>query len=165
MAKIPKSRLKTLYQTSEIAEIWNSSQNQAVIEHPEHGCISPNKYREMYKGKPCPYCGQKMVHDQKFYSTSSQKKAIQLGYEYIDKWGKKTINQVGGRFFHPNYVTLDHKLNKARFPEKMFDYSNLEIICWRCNHDKGDDNTCNLKHNIEYLQSLASETLKRYPTL
>lgn len=51
------------------------------------------------------------------------------GYEYINRWGNKVINQAGDIFFHPNYVTLDHKHNKARCPEKMFDYSHLEAVC------------------------------------
>ncbi|WP_199197440.1 HNH endonuclease [Chroococcidiopsis sp. CCALA 051] len=56
----------------------------------------------------------------------------------MDKWGKKVTDRAGTVYFHPNYVTLDHKTNKARYPEKMFDYSNLQIMCWQCNSNKGD---------------------------
>jgi len=165
MNKICKSKLKTLYKASEISDIWNASQNLAVINHSQYGWITPNQYRAKSKGKPCPYCGQKMVHGKDFSSTFSRYEAKVRGYEYIDKFGKKVINQTkDGRFFHPNYVTLDHKLNKARCPEKMFDYDNLEAVCWRCNQEKGDNNSFELQHNQLFLDSLADEALNRYST-
>ena len=163
---IRKSELKSLYKASDIQYVWDSSQKLAVINHPQYGLITPSQYRAKSKGKPCPYCGQKMVHGKDIHSTNSQKEAIERGYQYIDKDGKKAINQTQkGDFFHPNYLTLDHKLNKARCPEKMFDYDNLEAVCWRCNQEKGDDNSFELKHNQNYLDSLADEALARYPTL
>lgn len=165
MTTIHKVKLKTLYKASEIAEVWNASQKLAVIDHPKHGLISPNGYRAMYNAKPCPYCGQKMVHGKVLHSTSSNQEAIKRSYDYVDKSGKKVINQVNGVYFHPNYVTLDHKTNKARCPEKMFDYSNLQIMCWRCNNNKGDDNTFELQHTCEYLDALADRALARYQLL
>lgn len=157
MTTICKSKLKTLYKASEIAEVWNASQNLAVINHPKHGLISPNDYRAM-----CPYCGQKMVHRKELHSTSSRQEAVKRGYEYVDKWGKKVINQASGVYFHPKYVTLNHKINKARCPEKMFDYSNLQIMCWRCNNNKGDDNTFELQHTCKYLDTLAEQAQTLY---
>ena len=165
MARINNSKLRTLYKASDITEVWNASQNLAVINHPQHSWISPNNYRSMYNGKPCPYCGRKMAHGKEFHSTPSKQEAVKRGYEYVDKWGKKVINQAGTVYFHPNYVTLDHKTNKARCPEKMFDYSNLQIMCWRCNNNKGDDNTFELQHTCEYLDALALEALSRYQLL
>lgn len=154
--------LSLLYCASEISQIWERSQHSLVINHPKEGVITPNAYRKMYNLKPCPYCAQKMVHGQKDYTTSSLKEAINRGYEYMDKQGRKVINQINQLYFHPHYVTLDHKLNKARFPEKMFDYDNLQVICWKCNQAKGDDNSFELKHTQEYLDSLVQETLNRY---
>lgn len=165
MNRIPKSQLCILYNANKISEIWNSSQNLNIINHPQHGLISPNAYRILKKGKPCPYCGQKMVHGQEFYSTESKLEAIKQGYEYIDKNGQKIINQAGVKYFHPNYVTLDHKINKARCPEKMFDYDNLEVICWKCNLSKGDDNTYEIQHTFNYLEALTEEVLSRYKPL
>lgn len=165
MNKICKSKLKTLYKASEISDIWNASKNLAVINHSQYGWITPNQYRAKSKGKPCPYCGRKMVHGQELYSTSSKKEAIKQGYEYIDKCGNKVINRAGNLFFHPNYLTLDHKLNKARCPEKMFDHDNLECVCWRCNNEKGANNSFELQHNQNYLNSLADEAIVRYPNL
>lgn len=165
MTTICKSKLKTLYKASEIAEVWNASQNLAIINHPKHGLISPNDYRAMCNAKPCPYCGQKMVHRKELHSTLLRQEAVKRGYEYVDKWGKKVINQASGVYFHPKYVTLDHKINKARCPEKMFDYSNLQIMCWRCNNNKGDDNTFELQHTCKYLDALAEQALARYQLL
>lgn len=159
------NELKTLYKASDIAAIWSASKNARVIDHPQYGLISPNQYRAKYKNKPCPYCGKKMAHGLNIHSTLSRQEAIRRGYEYIDRWGKKTINKAGSRFFHPHYVTLDHKINKARCPELLFDYKNLEAICWHCNQSKGDDNAFELQHTQEYLDSLADEALKRYPLL
>ena len=162
MTILDKPNLKTLYKTSEIAKVWSANHNLRIIAHPIYGLISPDAYRTMYGSKPCPYCGQKMVHGKNIHSTPSKQVALQRGYEYVDKQGKKTTNQAGGVYFHPNYVTLDHKTNKARCPEKMFDYRNLQIMCWRCNHNKGDDNTFELQHTCEYLDALALEALTRY---
>ena len=47
----------------------------------------------------------------------------------------------------------------------MFDYDNLQIMCWRCNRDKDDDNTFELQHTCEYLDTLAEEALARYQLL
>ncbi len=165
MTQINRSQLRTLYKASDITTVWNESQSLPVIAHPQHGLISPNKYRSMYNGKPCPYCGLKMAHGKAIHSTPSRQEAIKRGYEYIDKTGKKVINTTGSIYFHPNYVTLDHKINKARCPERMFDYSNLQIMCWRCNNNKGDDNTFELQHTCEYLDTLANEALVRYQLL
>ncbi len=165
MTPIPKSQLYILYSANKISDIWNYSQNLKIINHPQHGLISPNAYRVIKKGKPCPYCGQKMVHGQDFYSTQSKLSAIKQGYEYIDKNGHKIINQAGFRYFHPHYVTLDHKINKARCPEKMFDYDNLSAICWKCNISKGDDNTYEIQHTFNYLEALTEEVLTRYKPL
>jgi 5-methylcytosine-specific restriction endonuclease McrA len=165
MTKISSSKLRALYEANEIAIVWNESQNLPVIDHPQYGSISPNKYRAMHGGKPCPYCGLKMAHGKEIHSTSSKQEAIKRGYEYVDKRGKKVINSANSIYFHPNYVTLDHKINKARCPEKMFDYSNLQTMCWRCNKDKGDDNTFELQHTYEYLDTLADEALARYQLL
>ncbi len=146
MTKISRSQLRTLYQASEIAMVWHESQSLPVIDRPQYGSISLNKYRAMYGGKPCPYCGLKMAQGKEIHSTSSRQEAIKRGYEHVDKRGKKVINAANNIYFHPNYVTLDHKINKARCSEKMFDYSNLKIMCWRCNEDKGDDNTFELQN-------------------
>ena len=165
MAVLNKSKLKTLYKAGEIATVWSASQNVAVIAHPKHGLISPNAYRAMYSSKPCPYCARKMVHGKALHSTPIKQVALQRGYEYADKQGKSVINQVSGVYFHPNYVTLDHKTNKARCPEKMFDYGNLQIMCWQCNNNKGDDNTFELQHTCKYLDALAEQALARYQLL
>ena len=164
MSKSNKSQLKFLHKASDIQYIWNAAQSLKVINHPEHDWISPNKYRALSKGKPCPYCGKKMVHGKEFHSTISKLVAIQKGYEYTNKSGKKVINNINETiFFHPNYLTLDHKINKARCPEKMFDYDNLEAVCWKCNREKGDNNSFKIQHIQQYLDSLADEALARYP--
>lgn len=165
MDKIDRKKLKTLYRSSEITEVWEAGQNQALIEHPEIGWISPNHYRSMYKGKPCPYCGKKMLQGKDLYSTSSKKEAIARGYEYRDENGNPIINEANKTFFHPNYLTLDHKINKARCPEKMFDHDNLEAICWQCNRKKSDNNAFEIQYIEEYLECLSREAIERYPLL
>lgn len=164
MTKISKSKLSQLYSSDEIAEIWNANQHLAVIEHPQKGLISPNQYRIMAKEKPCPFCGKKMKHGEEF-KTSSQSEAIKRGYEYNNSQGEKVINQINQIFFHPNYVTIDHIINKARCPEKMFDFDNLQLVCWQCNQAKSDDNAYELRHTYEYLSSLVDQTAIRYPLL
>jgi hypothetical protein len=165
MPKIHKKELVALYRSNDIKQVWQSGQSLSVIDHPVHGHISPNQYRAMYHNKPCPFCGQKMVHGQIHYSTNSKADAIARGYQYQDENGSDVINQAGSTYFHTHYVTIDHKLNKARCPEHMFEYDNLQVICWKCNRKKGDNNAFELQHTFEYLNDLADETLKRYPTL
>lgn len=165
MPQIDKSRLSALYRSEDIQEVWQAGQNQKVIEHPKLGRISPNTYRAQYHHKPCPFCGRKMVHGQDLYSTCSQQEAIDRGYQYKTSNGSLIINKVGKRYFHPHYVTIDHKLNKARFPAKMFDYENLQVLCWKCNWDKGDNNAYELDQSLDYTQDLIQSALERYPLL
>lgn len=161
---IDPKELSSLYRGSDIQEIWQASQNLPVINHPKFGKISPNQYRAKYNKKPCPFCGKKMVQGD-LYKTTSKMEAIKNGYQYIDQNGNKCIHQIGSIYFHPNYISLDHKLNKARLPEKMFDADNLIAICWKCNAQKSDDNHFEIQHDFEYLKDLASETISRYPKL
>lgn len=169
MSKIDKQKLAALYDSSDISMVWRESQNQPVIDHPKLGMVSPNGLRAAYRGKPCPFCGQKMTHGPDA-STPRKSVAIARGYQYIDTNDKERINKAGNdssryTYFHPHYVTLDHRLNKARCPERMFDADNLEVICWRCNNAKGDNNAYELQDSLSYIQDLAQETLDRYPLL
>ncbi len=165
MTEIPKRSLETLYDSREIQDIWNYSQNMYTINDPEKGMITPNQYRATRAFKPCPFCGKKMVHGQDTYTTPSQEAAIRLKYYYFDKSGMKKFARIGNLYYHPHYITIDHKINKARCPEKMFDYDNLQAICWRCNQEKGDDNSFEINHTQEYINSLADEALAKYPSL
>lgn len=165
MADFNLQELAALYSGADINELWQAAQKYPVINHPILGKISPNHYRVQHHQRPCPFCGQKMVHGKSIHSTKSKQDAIARGYQYLDQNGNEIINRAGDTYFHPHYVTLDHKLNKARCPERMFDYSNLQIMCWKCNNLKGDNNAYELQHNLSYLQDFAEETLRRYPLL
>ena len=164
-SKNSRNELSSLYRGDDVANIWQASLNLKIISHPNLGNISPNDYRSRYNAKPCPFCGVRMVHGKSFYSTYSKIEAIERVYQYVDIKGKKTINCIGKTYFHPNYVTLDHKLNKARFPEKMFDYDNLQAVCWKCNHNKSDNNAFEIEQDLQYIQDLSREVLTRYPQL
>lgn len=172
MEKINKQDLISLYGGREIERLWRKSRFEPVINHPQYGWISPNEYRAKYAGKPCPFCGQKMVQGKDTYSTLSKEDAIKRGYEYeVD--GEKRFNKVEigppehnrYRYFHPHYISLDHKLNKARFPDKMFDSDNLQAMCWKCNNEKGNNNAYELEQTFDYIEDLANESLNRYPLL
>jgi hypothetical protein len=165
MTNFNRQELAALYSGAEINDIWQASQNCPVIDHPSLGKIIPNQYRSKYHQKPCPFCGQKMVHGKSAHSTNDQQEAIARGYQYLDKKGNPVINRAGNIYFHPHYVSLDHKLNKARCPERMFDYDNLQIMCWKCNNLKGDNNAYELQHSLSYLQDLTEEILRNYPPL
>ncbi|NEO54469.1 MAG: HNH endonuclease [Okeania sp. SIO3B5] len=162
MSKVRLDKLYTLYDASEIKDIWDAAQTVPCIKDPKEGLISPYKYRTNKSFKPCPYCGKKMVHGRQ-YSTQSKEEAKKRGYEYKTVDGKLYINQAGSFYYHEHYVTIDHKLNKARFPEKMFDYDNLEAICWRCNNEKSDNLIFELEHKLEHLKSLKESVFNRYP--
>jgi 5-methylcytosine-specific restriction endonuclease McrA len=165
MAEFNQQELAALYQSTDINLLWQTSQNHQMIDHPRFGKISPNQYRAKYNQKPCPFCGKKMVHGKSAHSTKDRQDAIARGYEYLDQNGKTTINRAGNTFFHPHYVSLDHKINKARCPEQMFDYNNLQIMCWKCNNLKGDNNAYELQYNLDYIRDFTQETLRRYPLL
>jgi len=157
-----KQRLDTIYDPFEIRDIWEKNQRLPCIKDPKEGLITPNMYRANKASKPCPYCGKKMVHGKQHF-THSKTEAIRRGYEYKTVDGKLYINQAGSFYYHQHYVTIDHKLNKARFPEKMFDYDNLEAICWLCNNQKSDNLIFELEHKLEHLKSLKESVFKRYP--
>ncbi|NJM64463.1 MAG: HNH endonuclease [Acaryochloris sp. RU_4_1] len=59
-------------------------------------------------------------------------------------------------------VTLDHVINKARHPELLFDYKNLEAICRSCNAKKGDDNTFAISQVVKQRDQEASEHLAQF---
>jgi hypothetical protein len=164
MGLINKDYLKTLYLSYEISRVWRICQNEKVIEHSQLGLISPNELRSYFANTPCPFCGEIMVHGKK-YSTSSQSEAIARGYQYINKENKKSINRAGNTYFHPNYITLDHKMNKARFPDLMFECSNLKAVCWRCNQEKGDNNNYEVELIYDSYHLLAKETLEKFKPL
>ncbi len=162
MARISKAELDRLYRGKDIQTIWDGAKTLGVIEHPELGYISPNQFRAIHVNKPCPYCGKKMVRGQDIHATASKEEAKKRGYEYLNSKGEKTINHSGNIYFHPNYITIDHKINKARCPQKMFDFDNLQAVCWRCNWEKSDDNTYNSRYTRVCLNSLVEEALSRY---
>lgn len=157
--------LESIYDSKEITKIWEENKNKKVINHPEKGWISPNEYRSLFNGKPCPYCGKKMVQGDSYY-TSSKQRAIKKGYQYETKNSKgeivEIINHASGIYYHPNYVSLDHKMNKARFPELLFEYDNLEVICWSCNKEKKDNNAFEIEHNLSYFNSLVKAVKDKY---
>lgn len=160
-----QATLSLLYRREDIEAKWQTHQNDPILEHPTLGKISPNQLRATYKDKPCPYCGRKMRHGEA-HKTYSRKEARLRDYAYLNQHNKQKINNVSGEvFFHPHYVTLDHKLNKARFPELMFDVSNLEAVCWKCNHEKGDDNLHEISQREEFVESVANETCQQFPLL
>ncbi|MGB2924423.1 MAG: HNH endonuclease [Limnothrix sp.] len=164
MKRRTKEELATLYNARDIQELWYECRKYPVIKHPKLGWISPHDLRAICAGKPCPFCGKKMVQGQEIYATKSKEEAIIRGYQYVDKEGQKRINYIktSGTYFHPNYVSLDHIINKARCPEMLFDYDNLQGICFRCNSEKGDDNNYEAKKDLDFIKSMAAEALKRY---
>ena len=164
MLGVSKAELDRLYRGKDIQIIWDdaSRNDLAVIKHPQLGYISPNRFREIYTNKPCPYCGKKMVRGKQVHATDYKDVAIQRGYEYINSKGQKKINRAGRTYFHPNYITIDHKINKARCPKLMFEYSTLQAVCWRCNSEKSDDNTFDSQHTKKHLNSLVEETVARF---
>lgn len=165
---IDKKKLASLYKAKEISKIWQASQKEPVIDHPEFGFISPNEFRAKYRDKPCPFCGKKMRQGSK-YITNSKAEAIKRGYQYLDKEGKPYINKIKNQtkstYFHQNYITLDHIITKARVPEKMFDADNLVAICWRCNQEKSDNNHFEIQQDLEYIQDLSQAAITKYPKL
>lgn len=161
--------LHALYKSKDISYLWSELRRERVISHPSRGLISPNEYRSIYADTPCPYCNKRMVQGQN-HQTNDKRFAIASGYQYEDENGKKRINTVKKRFskstyFHPNYISLDHKLNKARFPGEMFKAENLEAVCWKCNNQKGDDNAFLIISRQHRIEKLVSKTLNQYPLL
>jgi hypothetical protein len=159
------NNLKYLYDPKEIAVTWSEMQSKAIIDHPEFGKISPNDYRARFDGKVCPFCAQRMVHGQNLHTTQFKKEAIFRKYEYVNKKGVKYINNAGGRYYHPHYATLDHIVNKARCSELMFQADNLQIMCWKCNLEKGDNNNYEVELISSFAKDIARDALEKYKPL
>ena len=160
--KVNKAELASLYKAKDIKTLWRLSKNKPVISHPELGMISPNKLRSTFAWKPCPYCGATMVQGKGEYTTYSKKEAIDRGYRYINKDGKEWINFIEGEYFHPHYVTLDHKVNKARCPDLLFEVTNLEGVCFKCNQEKLDNNCFAAEKAQESISKLVEDAIKKY---
>ena len=156
-----KEKLSTLYSYKEIDGVWSDNARKNVIDHPKYGKISPRDLRKKHAGRPCPYCGQKMVFGRR-YIARSEMQARQKGYEYLDSKGNPTLNKAGSSYFPKHYTTIDHKVNKARCPEQMFDANNLEVICWKCNTEKGNNNAYEIQHRIGYVKDLLRSARERY---
>lgn len=132
-------KLSPLFSGTKINQIWRESSNYELINHPQYGMISPNALRAKFAQTPCPHCSVIMVHGSA-YKTDSKEEAEIRGFYYHTNDNKKKYCKGEKTYFSNKYVTLDHKLNKARFPDKMFDADNLEAICWKCNDIKSDNN-------------------------
>lgn len=159
---INKAQLASIYNAQTINYIWRSSKKYLVIDHPTLGKISPNKLRATFAWKPCPFCGKTMVQGKKEYTTFSKKEAISRGYQYINNNGEKWINHIESEYYHPNYVTLDHKVNKARCPDLMFEATNLEGVCFKCNLEKRDNNCFAAEKTQKAISKLVEEAIKKY---
>ncbi|MEM8672790.1 MAG: HNH endonuclease [Cyanobacteria bacterium P01_G01_bin.67] len=131
--------LSPLFDSKKISLIWKENSHEKLIDHPQYGMISPNELRAKFADTPCPHCDTIMKHGES-YKTSDQEEAIARKFYYFDSYGHRHFCKIGNVYFSDRYVTLDHKLNKARFPNKMFDVENLEAVCWKCNHIKSDNN-------------------------
>lgn len=170
MSRATQQKLASLYKGRDIKDLWNLSKDAPVIEHPTRGKISPNQLRAEFANTPCPLCQHTMVQGKEQFITKSKQEAIERGYQYKTASGKKTINHVKISkcrciYFHPHYVTLDHKLNKARLPELMFEYDNLQAICWKCNMAKSDDNAYKIKQNMNRIRLSSQSLQERFQTL
>lgn len=150
---------KHLYSAEEINRIWHENDNNPVIKHPEKGWISPSQLRKMYEGKPCPICGKIMVYGEK-YRTKCKRDAWLSFPKY-----NNDIPVVGDYYYHPQYATIDHIVNKARCPERMFEYRNLRVTCMTCNQEKGDSNIEDLERNLEETLGEAETVLKKWQPL
>lgn len=62
-------------------------------------------------------------------------------------------------------ATIDHVLNKARHPEYLFDYSNLEVICRSCNSSKNDRGDFQIIHKVNERKNEAQSSLSRFPEI
>ena len=131
--------LSSLFDSHQISLIWKENSHKKLINHPQYGMISPNELRAKYANTPCPHCDKIMKHGES-YKTNNKEEAITRKFYYFDSGGYRHFCNIGRIYFSAQYVTLDHKLNKARFPDKMFDAENLEAVCWKCNHIKSDNN-------------------------
>ena len=131
--------LSSVFNGRKINQIWKENANARLIEHPQLGLISANALRAKFADTPCPHCSKVMKHGSP-YKTQGRAEAIVRQFYYFDQDGNKHFCRIGNTYFSAQYVTLDHKLNKARFPNKMFDADNLEAICFRCNQIKSDNN-------------------------
>ena len=131
--------LSSLFSSSKISLIWEENGNAKLIAHPNYGMISPNAFRAKFANTPCPHCLRIMRHGNS-YKVQGREEASARNFYYLDSNGNRHYCHIGNTYFSELYVTLDHKLNKARFPDKMFDADNLEAICWKCNQIKSDNN-------------------------
>ena len=84
------------------------------------GLLPAKNIRSLGIGKPCACCGKPMTQN---------------------KWSQTSVNgwlPEDGWWKNPRNVTIDHRYPKSLFPELMFEPDNMELVCHKCNQDKGD---------------------------
>jgi hypothetical protein len=47
----------------------------------------------------------------------------------------------------------------------MFEYDNLQIMCWKCNDQKRDNNNYEIEMSLDFAEDLAKIALEKYKTL
>lgn len=133
-------KLSPLFNARKINKIWQENSHVNLIDHPQLGMISANALRAKFADTPCPHCSRIMKHGSSYKTQENVEAIARQFYYFDDRDGERHFCKIGNTYFSDRYVTLDHKLNKARFPNKMFDPDNLEAICFKCNQIKSDNN-------------------------
>lgn len=66
----------------------------------------------------------------------------------------------GPIYMSPRYTTLDHILPKSHYPHLVLEYNNLQVICLRCNLNKGTSYTYDIEYKLDVIDR-ESEALKK----
>ena len=65
------------------------------------------------------------------------------------------------------FIAVDHILPRSKFPDRELDYSNLQVLCRKCNSRKSNRCTKDYRHytgRIPQTESDHARTLRRQPT-
>lgn len=66
------------------------------------------------------------------------------------------------RIMYKGFASIDHIKPKSKYPELIFEYSNLEVICLTCNNEKRDDTFYELKRVATAMEARRKALAKRF---
>ena len=112
---------------------WDA--RNAYILKPDGDMTSGDEMLNKGHRQLCPRCGVTMLRERN------------LPQELRDQ----TPNGV--------FCTVDHIMPKSKYPELTYEYSNLEVICRKCNISRSNDTFYEMRERVKEIDNLLEDFL------
>lgn len=112
---------------------WDA--RNAYILKPDGDMTSGDEMLSKGHRQPCPKCGVEMLR----YKNLTQELRA------------KTPNEV--------LCSVNHIMPKSKYPELTYEYSNLEVICRKCNISRSNDTFYEMRQRVKEIDNLLEDFL------